>query len=234
MAKSVEAFVASVARELDVKAARSSTSAAAVRRKMRTVATSCGWKARSPQRIKELHDALEAEGIYAFPEVTDPDTRMDTFIAFSRTDRAARPLGKIFAREEGIQRFVQKYFVDVFRGHKGLEELVLVGREVRMYSGSRMLKADLVFRSEDNVGVIFEFKRGDPDLRAPIQLREYMEVALAQFDDVRGVLVTAKPRTEALEKVIRREIASQQDDFPIDWYWYSVEVDLQKADRTSK
>ena len=52
---------------------------------------------------------------------------------------------------------------------------------------------------------------------------------VAVFDDVFGVLVTAKPRTEALEHAIRGELESRQDDFPIVWYWYSVEVDLHPA-----
>ncbi len=196
---------------------------------MRTVAHACGWQARSPARIESLHFALDDAGIYAFPEITDDEVTMDTFIAFSRTDRAARPLGKIFGREEGIQRFIQKYYADVFHGHDGLEGLKLVGREVSIHVGRRTLRADLVFRTSDNRGVIVEFKRGDPDLQAPAQLRRYMEASLTMYDDIVGVLVTARPRTEALEKAIRREIAAQNDKFPIKWYWYTVEVDLQSA-----
>ena len=229
MARSIESFVSGISAQLDRQEQTPGASPRATRRRMRTIASNCGWKARSTPRLEALHAALEEAGIYAFPEVTDPEATMDTFVTFSRTDRAARPLGKIFVREEGIQKFIQKYYVDVFRGHSGLDDLTLVGREVPLYSGRRKLLADLVFRTADGVGVIFEFKRGDPELRAPIQLREYMEAALAKFSNVRGVLVTAKPRTEALEKVIRREIAAQQKDFPIDWYWYSVEVDLQPA-----
>lgn len=230
MAKSVESFVGSLGRALESKATRSGSDGVSVRRKMRTVASSCGWKARSNTRIEELHGALESAGIYAFPEVTDSEVTMDTYVSFSRTDRAARSLGKIFGNERGIHLFVQKYYVDVFRGQPGLEDLELVGREYPLYSGRRKLKADLLFRTPDGAAVVFEFKRGDPTREAVAQLREYMRAALDRFDGVSGVLVTARPRTADLERLIREEIALARHDYPIEWYWYSVEVDLQPAD----
>ena len=229
MSGSIESFVESVQTALDVSEAAPGAQPSHVRRKMRTVARSCGWKSRSHKRIEQLKLVMDHAGIYAFPEITDPNVTMDTFIAFSRTDRAARSLGKIFGKEEGIHRFVQEYYADVFHGHDGLEGLKLVGKEVPFYVGSRKLKADLVFESPEGKAVIVEFKRGDPGLNAPAQLRRHMEAARTSYDGVAGVLITARPRTEALEKAIRREIASQQDEFPIEWFWYSVEVDLHPA-----
>jgi hypothetical protein len=229
MSRTIESFVTSIQTALTKSEASPGLKPPHVRRMMRTVAHACGWQARSPARIDALHFALDDAGIYAFPEITDDDVAMDTYIAFSRTDRASRPLGKIFGKEEGIQRFVQKYYAEVFRGHDGLEGLRLVGREVPFYVGRRTLRADLVFRTKDNRAVIVEFKRGDPELQAPAQLRRYMEATPESYDGAIGVLVTARPRTEALEKSMRREIASQSEDFPIKWYWYTVEVDLQSA-----
>ena len=102
-------------------------------------------------------------------------------------------------------------------------------KEVPFYLGGQKLRADLVFKSPEGKAVIVEFKRGDPGLKAPAQLRRYMKAALTSYDDVVGVLITARPRTRALEKAIGREIASHHDAFPIEWFWDSVEVDLQPA-----
>jgi hypothetical protein len=229
MGRNTESFVFSLQNALEEAEESRGAQPASVRRKMRTVARECGWKARSHGRIESLHFALDDAGIYAFPEISDDSVTMDTYIAFSKTDRAARPLGKIFGKEDGIQRFVQKYYADVFRGHEGLEGLKLVGREVAIAAGRQTLRADLVFKTSSNQAVIVEFKRGDPGLKAPAQLRRYMKAARSKYDDVFGVLVTAKPRTESLEKTIKREIASQNAELPITWYWYTVEVDLQSA-----
>ena len=86
MARTIEAFVASLDAVLTDAESRNPGRVATTRRRMRTIAHQCGWKARSKQRSEDLASMLEESGIYAFPEITDADVDFDTFVSFSRNE----------------------------------------------------------------------------------------------------------------------------------------------------
>ena len=200
-----------------------------VARNVGTVVKKCGWKKRSQPRIDALQAALEDRGIYSFPDISDLSLDPSASVKFTRRPQAARPLAKIFGVEKGLQRFIHKYYAEVFRDVPGLKDLSLVGKEVKVLVGSSERRMDLFLHDRDGTGVVVELKRGDPGRGAPNQLRAYMRAVKRSHGPVRGVLITAKPQTETLESVIRADIASQIERYPIRWYWYSVEVDLQPA-----
>lgn len=227
LTRSPERFVQELETELDQR--RSDFGINAFKRqKLRSVVVDCGWRARSVKRLQQLQQDLETAGIFPFPELDDPEVGLNDWIRFSKSPGVDRPLGKIFGTEAGIQHFVYRYYKEVFAGLPGLAGLELVDREMRLLVGREQRKADLVFRDPEGLLVVVEFKRGDPVLGAPNQIREYMDALRGAGKPVgRGILITAKPRSEKLERLIRHDIDSQASEYPIDWYWYSVEVHLE-------
>ena len=229
-ARTMQRFVDEIASDIAVRQSETDGAVALVKRMVTTVVSHCGWKKRSQTRATQLQELLEDKGIYPSPRVDDLAVPSASWITFSERPPPASPDSPTFRREEALQGYLESYYVRVFREHPELAGLELVRHQAPIQAGRKVLKADLLLKGPDGGRVAVELKVGDPGRGATAQLRKYMDGLKHTYPNVRGVLITARPSRQDRETAIAKEINVMADEYPIQWFWYSVDVDLQRPD----
>lgn len=230
-ARTPERFVEEIGKAIDDVAVESEGRVDVVRRKQRSIVAACGWGRSSNQRMARLAALLDRQGIGHRPTLTETHLTPETWLRFSKehipTSVAVAPL---FTSEHGLQHFVHRYFDDIFRNEPSLTELRNPRKEAPITIGGKRKRMDMLFDDPDGGKVIVEFKREDPTDGVVTQLRSYMS-ALREKQNVpvRGVIVSARPLTAHRERSIRQAIGAHAATDRIDWFWYSVDVDIRSA-----
>lgn len=200
------------------------------RRRMRTVIDRCGWEKRSPQRMSDLNDALEAAGVFASPQPA-MSVDLDDWVRFTTSPSRDPELGLVFLKEKTLEDFVARYYQKLFEGWPGLEGAKLMKAQHPVYVAGKKRIIDLLFMGADGAQIVVELKKGDPTMGALAQLRQYMDQVRPDEGPVRGVLISAPPRDAALARAMWSDLDSDRRDYDVTWLWYDLKVDLVMADR---
>ena len=178
-----------------------------VKRHLRTLLNKSGWQKRSPQNIAAISAALIDSEVFPDHDITDPTIPLDNWIRFSDEPFPDRDPSRIFIKETALNRFIRTYHESVFSGVEGLTDLELVAHEKKVHFGGQTRRVDLLFRDPtDGTYVVVELERGDPKGNSALQVRQYMDAVASGDKSVRGVLITARPRSAQLEEDILREL----------------------------
>ena len=223
-------FVSELDAALERRTRGNSESEAGLRRKLSTIVKGCGWKQRSHERMERLQRSLLETAVYPSEDLTDMSIPLSATVHFRR--QASSPQGIEFADEKDLERFLarnHRLLLAQIEGLGGSRHLAGGTLPQKRYAfGRTFVKPDLVFRSPNGTIVVVEVKLGDPDDRAVTQLRNYLKAASKHHDQVRGILITGKPRSHAHESAIADEIASVRPR-RVDWIQYTANMTLWKS-----
>ena len=162
-------------------------------------------------------------------DITNLGLARSTWIYFASNPFVTRDLGRTFGYERDLNWFVAHYPEEVFRGFPGLEDLTFYSSEMPVEYGGALHKIGLVFRDPEGTYVATELERGDPRDNSVAQLERYMRgLAAAGHPLVRGLLITARPSGAQLEADVADRIARLNDRFPVQWFWYDLNVNLRR------
>lgn len=194
--------------------------------KYRTILSWADRKKNSPQFAAALEEALAAAGIHvcaergSFAYCTPSDT---VTVSYSQIWEPGLP----FEDHRELGKFIERHF-------KALPPFRRCNRAVaerRMPYGDSHVVVDL-YLTEPRGVVVCELEYDDGRYEPSSQIRRYIDAALAEEADgsrraVRGVVITGAPNPDQEKEV--SEFA-QKEGVSVDWYYYRLSLDLQRAD----
>jgi hypothetical protein len=221
--KSINTFVARIAKEIAPPLGAPENERRVVRRKVSHVLALCGRKAVTQGFLAELEAALKAARVFTNRPLAGRALFQKDWLHFSN---AEFPLDAVvFARERDLCEFIRRA-LGLLPELAGLRE---VGEEFRLGSGQRIdLLCEEVAQSGRGDLVAIELKRGDPGYGGKTQLDVYLEALSrhpkAKGRQVRGLIISG-PDDDS------RSAAGASSKHRIDWYCYRVR--LEKISRTA-
>lgn len=199
-----------------------------IQRLVSTVVNESGWSKRSPQNVARIAAALADACVYPDVDITDLRVPWKSWVRLSGSSFPARRMSRILVAERPLNRFLADYHRTTFATEDGLSDLTFVSSEKRVKYQGGELRIDLLFRDSEGTLVAVETERGDPQENSAFQLRRYLDALSAAGHNVRGVLITARPRSAQLEEDVLEEL--REIPYPTAWYWYDVSIGLERLD----
>lgn len=199
-----------------------------VSHKISVVVGGSGWEKRSPQNLSRIAKAFESVGVHLDTDLTDMTLSREHRITFSLTPFLPRTLGLEFRAEQHLKSFLASHYENVFAGVRGLERLTFVGTEVRVEDAGQERFIDVVFCDHDGTLVAVELEKGDPKPNSMNQLRSYMRGLMTGGRNVRGILITGRPKAAQIEEDTIADLRALGPKYDVEWYWYDARVSLSR------
>ncbi len=225
-ARTMERLVGELVTALEERTSGDPASEVAIRRRLGTLVTGCGWKKRTATRMEALRDLLHEENVFPIEDIADISLPLSHTVYLRRVP----PPGPVleFLSEKDLERFIARNHRVLFQGMSDLagSQLLAGGsKPQKQYRyGRSIVKPDLVFRTPTRTYVVVEVKLGDPGDSAVTQLRKYMAAASKEHKYVRGLLISGSPRSRAQVAAVRAELEAAA---PGHAHWLQYEAGLK-------
>ncbi len=215
--ESLAAFIANIKTSLEDRRARGETPPL-VRRKLRTIASDCGYENVMASFLGRLKDELEKNGLYTEPPLDQPDIEHDDSVCLSTGPFPADSL--FFPKERQLQLFVKSCLGSGrFRSLRLYEDSECDGWEFPVPGGRIDLLCEESRRRGKGALVAIELKRGESAREAVAQLIGYLDKLRVMFPGrrVRGIIISGR------EDAVGLALLAEYPQHQIDWYCYKVE-----------
>ena len=210
-------FADNIRAEIEERTEQSDGRKTVVFRKLRTVLReSGGWARRGSENVGLIVDALNAEQIYWNCDLAEID--IDDYVCFSLHQIQQRTPVATFGSERGLMAHIEANYRLLFDQGEAMTGLEMVASEVEYQRTPSSQRADMLFTDSKGQPIVIELEVGDPQENSAFQILKYMNATDARL----GVLITARPSDELLERNTREILALMGSKKPNLWLIYNV------------